>query len=107
MRHRVVAAALCAALVFLVGCTHQGPRPDPTIEKPREDGCIPVSLKDRAMAEGKLLPERILIIGITPLEDGERWMVVRGPEWDFDDWQPWERESIAFGAQCAGAVGLQ
>jgi hypothetical protein len=101
-----IKVAPCVLLLILAGCASV-PKDDPTRDHPRTDGCIVPTLKERSQGEGRRLAEKVLVIGTTPLEDGERWMVVRGPEWNFDEWQPWAHDAITFGAQCSDSVGLQ
>jgi hypothetical protein len=66
---------------------------------------------------GRLLPEIVRVIGVTPFEDQERWMVVRGTyiaancrgealkDRSKCEWVPYPREAIKFvgcGPEAAG-----
>jgi hypothetical protein len=72
---------------------------EPTSEQPRE-GCIPVPPSEQANHAGTIAPEIVRVIGTTSLEDGQRWKVLRGPEFDPRHWLPFERDAIKFGAPC-------
>ena len=106
-------AAAIIAIVALASCT-SAPRPDPTPEHPRV-GCIadsPFPARQKLSLGGsRLLPEIVRIIGSTSLEDGERWMIVRGgaysaqacaDPWDRErcEWLPYDKREIQTGGAC-------
>ena len=91
-------AAFCYVCA-LTGCAPAHDLATPTPEKPRV-GCLLATQEQQAKVAGRLLPETVLVIGETPPEDGERWKVIRAPDWNPDEWLPYERTVVRFGAQC-------
>lgn len=102
-------AAAILAISVLASCA-SAPRADPTPERPRV-GCIadsPFPVRQKLSPGGsRLLPEIVRVIGVTSMEDGERWMIVRGgaysaqacaDPWDRErcEWVPMEKEHIQF-----------
>lgn len=89
-----------AVLVVLIHCA-SGPsiQQDPTTERPKV-GCILPTASQQARIAGRLLPETVLVIGVTSMEDGERWKVVRAPDFNHEEWEPHGREAIKFGSRC-------
>jgi hypothetical protein len=106
-----ICIAACALVIGLSGCatSAHGPRPDPTPDAPWI-GCIAKSpfpaMQKHTPGGSRLLPEIVRIIGLTPIEDGERLMVIRGVYtpakcrgdllWNRTscDWQPFAREEV-------------
>ena len=97
MRHLIIAAL--ASGVFISCASAPPPRRTPTVESP-DIGCILPTLAQRGKVPGTLLPEIVRVIGITPIEDGERLKVLRAGEFNPSNWQPWPKELIHFGAIC-------
>jgi hypothetical protein len=128
MRH-IVNAAVTAAFSYVLGaavavasslglsaCATSHLAADPTPLHPKiaciADSPLPAAQLSKRTGN-RLLPEVVRLIGVTPAEDGERWMVVRGGFYDSAkcagenlhdrskcDWQPWPKEKIQTGPGC-------
>lgn len=98
MRGRACWAAAFVVVLINLNCA-TALEQDPTPERPKV-GCILATQKQQSQVSGRLMPEKVIVIGITSAEDGERWKVLRGPDFALDDWQPHDREAIHFGARC-------
>lgn len=105
-RARFVISQLVLLYVLAVGLTgcasmrRSDPAPTPTDQSSWIVGCLLAPLSQQARFAGTLLPETVLWIGETPLEDGHRLMILRAPDWDPESWLPYEREAVTFGARC-------
>lgn len=63
-------------------------------------GCILPTMKQNAVVEGRIQAEKVLWIGLTSIEDGERLMIVRGPDYNMDKWVPMQPGSVVFDGRC-------
>lgn len=77
--------------------------PDPTPEHPLI-GCIMPTLQQVSHSAGQPRPEVVKVIGETPIDDGKRWIVLRGPNFDPKKWEPHSKEEIVFGPRCGPEV---
>jgi hypothetical protein len=99
-----------AIVMGLCRCVSAPPR-EASIEEPLT-GCIMPTLRQSGAHEGKLLPEPVRMIGKTPIDDGHRWMVTRGPDFNPNKWEPHndaalfpnDPGAIHFGAICGPEV---
>lgn len=101
-------AAAVAVTVWVITMAACRPRYaveiDPTATRPRV-GCIasspfPAFQAKHKVSGSRLLPEIVRVIGVTSLEDGERWKVLRQGETDPENWVPYARGEIQFGGGC-------
>lgn len=98
-----------AALVsgFFVACSSaEAVAAPPSPQRPKV-GCIVATLRQNGTHEGKILPEVVLVIGSTPIDDGARWIVLRAPDFNAKQWEPHSKEEILFGARCKAGAELQ
>jgi hypothetical protein len=70
-------------------------------------GCFAPKASDSGRHEGKLLPEVIISIGLTPIDDSERVKVLRAPDFAPEKWEPHPKEEIVFGGRCRAGADLQ
>lgn len=108
LRVAIYVGGVIAGLAWVMGMAACRPRyavvADPTVARPRV-GCIatspfPAFQAKHKVSGSRLLPEIVRVIGVTSIEDGERWKVLRQGETDPEKWVPYSRTEIQFGGGC-------
>ena len=75
-----------------VGCI--GAAPDALCDGP---ACRELAKKNRHnKGQRVLMPEIVLVVGVTSVQDGERWKVLRQGERDPEKWLPYRRDEVVF-----------
>lgn len=97
-------AAIVAAFCF--SCASAAPIDYGSPEHPKV-GCFAPKTSDSAGHQGKLLPEVVISIGLTPIDDSERVKVLRAPDFNPEKWEPHPKEEIVFGGRCRAGADLQ
>jgi hypothetical protein len=96
---------LAALAAFCVSCA-SAPIDYGSPEHPKV-GCFTATPKQNASIAGKFMPETVISIGLTSMEDGERVKVLRAPDFNPEKWEPHPKEEIVFGGRCRSGADLQ